>query len=391
MSRKRPRESSPSSPPSRKSRRFSGQNARSERESRQTFENSLSPPSSTSSTLSLVLDSDYINDPFKTETPTTRRRNAKRTDDEIVAPAYEAPVTRATLKQQTPIKKRKVHFEEEDIDSERKSADSKSPRRSAVYLEGLDAPFNTTNNSIFTKSDDSKKQKAWSTNYRSFESNRKEAIETRKSALGPDLKDSRASTPTSFVSNTPSKRGRGNGRRGRGRGGRGGRGRGGGRAGRNEDSPEPPKKRIITEAEKEILADLKARQSELKKFFKEAGPQQIEALNVLATRDLGKIARKSKAHEKVPEYDLLVDALRERREAAEQLVRRRYDYDLQQAKILHDAEKDVIEQRYKASFSSPHDRSLTSSLDSLLTGKVGTSCWSSGRLSYRQRSNPSDD
>lgn len=350
MSRKRPRESSPSLPTSRKSPRVSGQDSKLERESRQTSEKSLSPQSPTSSILSSILDSDNFDDPFQTKTAATKRRDSKRLDDEVDAPAYEAPVTRATFKQQTPIKKRKVHFEEQDEGSEPKFADSRSRRQSAIFLEGLDAPFNTTNESIFTKSDNSKKQKAWSTRYRSFESDRKEAIETRKSALGPDLKDSRASTPASFVSNTPNKRGRGNGRRGRGRGGRGGRGRGGGRAGRNEDSPEPPKKRIITEAEKEILADLKARQSELKKFFKEAGAQQNEALNLLATRDLGKIARKSKAHEKVPDYESLLDALRGRREEAEQLVRRRYDYDLQHAKNLLDAEKEVIEQRYKASF-----------------------------------------
>lgn len=174
-------------------------------------------------------------------------------------------------------------------------------------------------------------------------------IQTASSALGPDLEGSRASTPASFASNTPSKRGRGNGRRGRGRGGRGGRGRGGGRPGRNEDSPEPSKKKIMTEAEKEILADLKSRQTELRKFFKEVGAQQHEALDLLATRDLGKIAKKSRAHEKVPEYQTLLDALEDKKMEAEDFAREKYEYGLKQAKILLEAGKEIIEQRYKVS------------------------------------------
>lgn len=176
------------------------------------------------------------------------------------------------------------------------------------------------------------------------------------SVMGPDPPGSRASTPASFTSNAPNKRGRGNGRRGRGRGGRGGRGRGGGRAGRSEDSPEPPRKKILSEAEKEVLADLKARQGELKKLFKEIGAQQHEALSLLATRDLGKIVKKNKAHEKVPGHKAILKALQDRRKEAEQFARGKYEHELRHARILHDSGKEVIEQRYRGSSSRSGSR-----------------------------------
>ena len=345
-----------SSSASEKSLRLSSPVSKSEVETRLPNKRSLSPQSSGNSSLSSPPDSDDLNDPFQTVTVNPGREDLKRTIDQVNVPVYDGPTTRATTKQQTLNKKRKVHFEDKDAVPRSRHSATRLPQ--IVFLSGLDAPFNVTKKSIFAKSDGSKKQKAWSRRYLSAQSRRKEAIENVTSALGPDLEGSRASTPASFVSTTPSKRGRGNGRRGRGRGGRGGRGRGGGRAGRNEDSPDPPKKKIMTEVEKEILADLKARQTELKKFFKEVGAQQNEALNILATRDLVRIAKKSRAHEKVPEYQVSVDALNERKRVAREFARGKYEHDLQQANILLDAEKEVIEQRYKASSSRKSFRPL---------------------------------
>jgi hypothetical protein len=103
----------------------------------------------------------------------------------------------------------------------------------------------------------------------------------------------------------------------------------------------------MTEAEKEMVVELKARQTEIKKFFKEVGAHQAEALSQLTTRSLGKIAKKSKAHEKVPEYQEVLDELDERRKEAEGLARRRYEYELEQAKYLLEAEKEVIDKRFK--------------------------------------------
>ncbi len=72
-------------------------------------------------------------------------------------------------------------------------------------------------------------------------------------------------------------------------------------------------------------------------------------MNILAAQDLGKITKKSKAHEKFPEYQAVLDALNDRKLKAEMLARRKYEYDLQQANFLLDAGKEVIERRHKVS------------------------------------------
>jgi hypothetical protein len=352
------RNTSPISSPSEEDPQSSSSLSKSEVEGRDHHEQSISSQSSGSSPLSSPPDSDDLNDPFTKKIPAPKGSILKRTIDQVDKNEYDGPLTRAGAKHQTPNKRRKVHFQDEVTD--RKSIGTKRLNPKVVYLEGLDAPFKVIGKSILAKSERSNEQKAWSRKFLAKQSKTAEAVKSRKAeklkgALGPDLGGSRASTPASFVSNTPSKRGRGNGRRGRGRGGRGGRGRGGGRAGRNEDSPEPPKKRILTESEKETVADLKARQTELKKFFKEVGLQQTEALNLLAARDLAKISRRSKAHEKVPEHQTVLDALSDRKQQAEDFARRKYEHDLQQAKLLLDAEKEVIEQRFKVSASRSLD------------------------------------
>jgi hypothetical protein len=302
----------------------------------------------------------------KQQTP-EKKQKVHFQEEELDAGFGRRTAMRASVKQSNSGKRRRAHFhDEESIESKHRSATTSSTRQEIPdkrrkvdlqnetvspsqtgFLAGLDIPFtfNITDQSIFSEADSSKELKAWARDYTSARQDKTKTLQNQ-TALGPEFGGSRASTPASFVSNTPSKRGRGSGRRGRGRG-RGGRGRGGGRAGRNEDSPEPPKKRIMTDAEKEMLADLKARQVELKKFFKEVGTHHIEALTHLTTRSLTRISRKSKAHEKVPEYQEVVDELDETRKKVEELARRKYEYELEQAKMLLKAGKEVIEQRFK--------------------------------------------
>lgn len=345
MPRRRSGETSPSPSCLPEPQRLLTPASRPEAGGHQPHQRSLSPLSSGSSSLSSPRDSDDLSDPFQTEMVEPERQHAKRTMEQVNSSDCEGPVTRAAAKQHTSDKRRRVHFQAENLGAK--------PRRSAarpqptVFPPDPDASSRATRKSVFGESDCSRKQKAWTRKYVSAQLQMTEAIQHLVSALGPDLGVSRASTPASFVSTTPSKRGRGHGRRGRGRGGRGGRGRGGGRAGRNGDSPEPPKKKIMSEAEREILAELKARQMELKRFFKEVGAQQNEALSLLATRDLGKIAKRRRAHEKVPEHQALLDGLGERKKEAEEFARGKYEYDLQQAEMLLEAEKEVIEQRFK--------------------------------------------
>jgi len=427
------RDSPNSSSPPKGSPRSSSPILKSPVESRQL---SFSPTFPDSSPLSSPLHSDDVDNSSQIETVEPARQALKRSIHQVESSEYEGPVTRARVEKPIPEKRRKVHFQDEELDAEpklrtalRNSAKQQAPekkrkvhfqeeelyagfeRHAAMrasakrptsderrrvhfqdeeavesnhgsattastkqpisgkrrkvdtqneaisrpqtgFLSGLDTPFtfNITDQSIFAEADSSKELKAWARDYISARDDKTKTLQN-KTALGADFGGSRASTPASFVSNTPSKRGRGSGRRGRGRG-RGGRGRGGGRAGRNEDSPEPPKKRIMTDAEKEMVAELKARQAELKKFVKEVGAHQIDALTHLTTRSLAKITRKSKAHEKVPEYQEVLGELDERRKEVEELARRKYEYELEQAKMLLEAEKEVIERRFKVRCSN---------------------------------------
>jgi hypothetical protein len=368
MSRKRSTSKTSASPPPRKSLRLSSPKLKAEHAAREQFS---SPISSESSPLSPPPDSDDLEDPFATTGSTLKENVPEESIDEEIT-YYEPPVTRSAAKIRTPAKSQRVHFQDDDSNSD--SLSTEPSRTGIAFLGDLDVPFFVTDGSVFSKPEHSARQKAWASEYRAAEAGRPHASAQQSPpiasvAIGTDLEGSRASTPASFVSNTPSKRGRGNGRRGRGRGGRGGRGRGGGRAGRNEDSPEPPKKKIMTEAEREIVADLKARQTELKKFFKEVGAQQNDALSQLATRDLGRIAKKSKAHEKVPEYQELLNELEERKEIAQDFARRKYEYDLEQAKFLLEAEKEVIEQRCRVSNFSADEEGANHDLESLCQRK----------------------
>lgn len=163
---------------------------------------------------------------------------------------------------------------------------------------------------------------------------------------------SRDTTPGSFASNTPTKRGvrsgpRGGRGRGRGRGGRGG--RGGRQGGAGEPSNMDPKPPPPTDAEKKQIALLKARQAELKKWCKAVGPQQLELLNALSDGDLLTVKNKRHAHEKVSEHMHVIDDLLAHKEDAERYANLRYEYDMQQAEFVYNSGKAVIEQQFKVS------------------------------------------
>ena len=157
------------------------------------------------------------------------------------------------------------------------------------------------------------------------------------------------SAPTS-----PPKPTRGGGR-GRGRGGRfaNGTGRGRGKArdhGDRDDTPEPPtKKRLLTEEERSVIASLKARQQELKKFFHVVGTQQTDVLDLVASRDIAKLVRKPKAHKKGHEYGETTSDLLEAMEREKDLFLLRYDMDVKAAEKQRDMEKELIETRFAVS------------------------------------------
>ena len=177
----------------------------------------------------------------------------------------------------------------------------------------------------------------------------------RYSPTDANMNDSPEDEPPTSNGQSPRKPTRGGGRRGRGRGGRmpNGAGRGRGRSrepGDKDDSPEPPsKKHVLTEEQSALIAALKARQQELKKFFHTVGAQQKEALDLLASRDIVKLARKPKAHTKVPEYEATIAKLDAMREQVDAKTRQEYEMRVEHENKRFEREKYIIDQNLKAS------------------------------------------
>lgn len=92
---------------------------------------------------------------------------------------------------------------------------------------------------------------------------------------------------------------------------------------------------------------LKARQHELKRFFSIVGAQQVDILEQLASRDLSKLARKPKAHQKVPEYDTIVESLDTTMQDIQDMIRTRHRVQLEHEMQRMEQEKEVIEQQFK--------------------------------------------
>ncbi len=130
---------------------------------------------------------------------------------------------------------------------------------------------------------------------------------------------------------------------GGGRGGRKGR-----EAGDRDDTPEPPpKKRVLTNEDREMISMIKARQQELKKFFQTVGTQQTNILDLLASRDIAKMSKKPRAHKKVPEYDMVMNDLNQTVSEESDLFRKRHDMDVEYAKKLLGMEKEIIEKKFR--------------------------------------------
>lgn len=164
-----------------------------------------------------------------------------------------------------------------------------------------------------------------------------------------------------------SARGRGRGRGGRGRGGRGrgrgaarggssarggrGRGRGGRGGGRNG-------KRVDDDSDFEFdrspspspaTQKLQERQKELKQAFKRLSAAQRLALSVLASHSQQRLARDKKAHMKAPEYEEVQKALDAALRKRQEILRREYELKVQEANIIFEAEKEIIERRFRVS------------------------------------------
>ena len=161
-----------------------------------------------------------------------------------------------------------------------------------------------------------------------------------------------ASNDSPSGTNSPARKTRGGGasrkrggKPGNGRPGRG-RARGGGRAGRNGgDSPD--RKNATDPEAKALLATLKARQQDLKRFFAHVGNYQLDTLEAITNRDISLLQRKPNTHKKVPEYDSLLEDLGQHRERAEELAHARHEVAEAAAMQEYEAEKWIIEERCK--------------------------------------------
>ncbi|KAK5237922.1 hypothetical protein LTR47_001015 [Exophiala xenobiotica] len=133
-----------------------------------------------------------------------------------------------------------------------------------------------------------------------------------------------------------------------------------GRRGRGGDSPEPPnRRRPMTQDERVEISMLKARQHELKRFFSVVGAQQVDILEQLASRDLSKLARKPKAHEKVPEYDTIVENLDATMQDIQDMIRTRNRIQVEHEMQRMEQEKHVIEQQFRTHVTEARDEHLT--------------------------------
>jgi hypothetical protein len=110
----------------------------------------------------------------------------------------------------------------------------------------------------------------------------------------------------------------------------------------------------MTQDERVEISMLKARQHELKRFFSVVGAQQVDILEQLASRDLSKLARKPKAHEKVPEYDTIVENLDATMQDIQDMIRTRNRVQVEHEMQRMEQERHVIEQQFRVSCLSLH-------------------------------------
>ncbi|GCB24717.1 hypothetical protein AAWM_07602 [Aspergillus awamori] len=188
------------------------------------------------------------------------------------------------------------------------------------------------------------------------------------------------STPEVATESTAGKATRGR-TRGRGRGGRSRgsarfavnkRGRGaarsgrGGRTGRQLDrsSDVEPDRSPSPSAATQKLRD---RQRELDKAFKKVAAAQRLALAVLATQSEKRLARDKNAHKNVPEFEEVNLQLKERLNGRKEVLRREYELKVAQEHRLFEANKQVIEERYRAQARNIREEHLLASQGAYMT------------------------
>ena len=123
--------------------------------------------------------------------------------------------------------------------------------------------------------------------------------------------------------------------------------------GRDRDSPEPSNKTPMTQEDKRLLAHIRARQAELRRFYATVVAQQKEALEIIASKDVTRLLRKHRAHTKMGEFEEIVKELQLREQDTDAIIRKEYEMQVALANEQKRAREAVIE-------SQMHKRVLAS-------------------------------
>lgn len=174
----------------------------------------------------------------------------------------------------------------------------------------------------------------------------------RSAASGTEIgsnNGSAAASPSEKVSksNGAARNAKGHNKGGRFKGRNGGSGGNGGNGGRDRDSPDPHEKVSRTQEDQNLLKSIRQRQLELRKFYLIVGAQQMEALELMSSRDLSKIHKKPTAHTKVPEYDEILQDLEAKEQAAKNLAKRQYSMAVELAKQNLQSQEQIIEDSFR--------------------------------------------
>ncbi|KAI9040269.1 translation initiation factor 6 [Aspergillus affinis] len=255
----------------------------------------------------------------------TRKRRPSEADDHETADPTASPVA-------SPSKKPKMEEEEEGVEGEEPASEHQLPNGPT------DKPESQTPEDAATepKTDSESRQIT-------------EEVE--------------GSTPELATGPTSGKALRGGRVRGRGRGGRSRaaarfaasrRGRGGTRSARGGRTGRQLDRSSDVELERSpspsaATQKLRDRQRELDKAFKKVAAAHRLALAVLADQSEKKLTRDKNAHKNVPEYDEINDLLQERLRERKELFRREYELKVEQENRIFAANKEAIEERFRAS------------------------------------------
>ncbi|KAL2789115.1 hypothetical protein BJX66DRAFT_326593 [Aspergillus keveii] len=290
--------------------------------------------------------------------------------DEYTIPDVETEPKPTSTRSSPLLSRKRKSLETDDRDAimSTASSPSKKPREELVALDRASEP--ALQNGIEHKLDETSFATNSAANSRADEGSRQITEEAEDST-----------TPDNATESTVVKATRGGRSRGRGRGARSRtsarfgvtrRGRGGtravrsGRTGRHIDrssdieferSPSPSA----------ATQKLRDRQRELDKAFRRVAAAQRLALAVLATQSEKRLARDKNAHKAVPEYEEIGLVLKAQLHEKQAILRREYDLKVAQEHRIFQANKEAIEDRYRATARYIQDEHLLASHGDYMT------------------------